>query len=108
MPGAIGDLTLQEITGSSAYLTWSAPTVNPTCVSYYNIEVCYDSDCTTYNSTDISYNATNLNPCLNYQFTVGAVGEAAELAETLSISGETSYVGRYYLLVKIIADEEIC
>ncbi|XP_046747961.1 phosphatidylinositol phosphatase PTPRQ [Diprion similis] len=92
-PGSVSDLAApsQNITGYSVYLTWSEPSLNPTCILNYSISICSDSNCTESSTRDVFYNATSLDPCLAYTFTVNAIGVVGS-SDTANTTATTSYV----------------
>ncbi|XP_015605731.1 receptor-type tyrosine-protein phosphatase eta [Cephus cinctus] len=90
VPGAPTDL-ITSISGFWVLLTWEAPTTNIQCLLHYFVTTCSRGNCTTTTVTVETYNVTNLNPCVDYTFSVTAVGNAGESAN-ISTSATTSYV----------------
>lgn len=88
----------EDVTNSSVYLSWSQPTVNSYCVLHYQVTRCDDSECTNDTTTVEYYNATGLDPCVTYDFTVVAVGGAGA-SDRVAIAQDTSYTSKFYLLV---------
>ncbi|XP_046430615.1 receptor-type tyrosine-protein phosphatase H isoform X1 [Neodiprion fabricii] len=92
-PGEVSGLAApsQNVTGYSVYLTWSEPSLNPTCILNYSISICNDNNCTENHTRDVFYNATSLDPCLTYTFTVNAIGFVGS-SHTANTTATTSYV----------------
>ncbi|KAF7996520.1 hypothetical protein HCN44_002152 [Aphidius gifuensis] len=73
-------LTVSENSSDWLKISWNLPSTD--CVLKYTVTYCNLTICTSADSNTTTYNATNLLPCTEYNFTVGVHGKSGEFDKT--------------------------
>ncbi|XP_076665204.1 phosphatidylinositol phosphatase PTPRQ-like isoform X2 [Andrena cerasifolii] len=97
--GEVQDLVVNTTTNAVS-LSWKAPAKYPTCVRSYLITQCFKTDCNNTGTTKTQHNATNLEPCTEYVFTVIAVAYPVEshgLNRTVKTDSQKSSVPQHLM-----------
>lgn len=101
----VQNLTIDLVATEWIFLSWEPPCDNITSELFYTIDICLDSNqlCFSRNRTivkDAQYNATDLEPCNNYTFTVKAIDKDLNSTGVI-VTGATSSNSKIIILIQI-------
>lgn len=77
-------------------LSWNMP--NAECITGHDITYCDKNNCKKVNSSTTYYNATDLMPCTEYNFTVAPHDESDNFGN-LSIIGNTEFKSESIIMI---------